>query len=116
MLISEAKSVGIFKVRVKVGEFFSLPSEAITVTFREPTFSEVQEYMIGTEQEKLDKLKLLMPKCIVASDFESEPGKPATAEQVLDILLQSAMLYAHAAQTWQEALPLEKRRAGNSGN
>ena len=114
MKLSEARSVGLFKVKVDLSEFFG--GEAQYVTLREPTMDELQTYLGASEEERINALKALLPSCVVESSFEDEKGKPASPGDVAVFLAESAVMYTEVIRTWQEALPLERRRAGKSGS
>lgn len=116
MRLSEARAAGLFKVRIPVGEFFGVKPDELTITMREPSIGEAQEYLSGKSDDSLEGAKKLFPRCIVASDFDDESGGPAKAEEVASLISQSAVAFGYVLKTWQEALPLEKRRAGSSGN
>ena len=112
MKLSEARSVGIFRVTVDLSEFFD--GKAQHIKLREPTLDELQTFNQAEEGKRMDALRALFPVCFVESSFQDETGKPASAEDVEAFLLESAVMYTHVMKTWQEALPLEKRRAGKS--
>jgi hypothetical protein len=116
--ISEARSVGLFRVRVNIGRSFGVEDEAEYIVLREPTNDERQQYLVGEQKDVENRAKGLLPKCIVESSFVDDDGKPASADDVAAFICdagQSATRYAHVIKTWLEALPLESRKPGSSG-
>jgi len=120
MLLSEAKSNGLFTIRI---EFAAAYEEA-----EQPEIAErwkdayiVLRELSGEESANLDQnenyLKQMisyLPGCIVDHNFEISEGKKASSADVAKQVLASSTLTAYTIREWAESLPFGKLKGGKS--
>jgi hypothetical protein len=110
MEISEARETGLFSCRVDFGEFFGGEKSDAWVVLREATAKELASIAVGDTAKQSEAFMGLLPSLIVDSVF-TDGEKPASPQEVSELLMSKGTLYAHVMTTWQTSLPLAREKS-----
>lgn len=109
MKLSEAKSKGIFRKTIYIGEFFDgVKDKDVWIKLREPTTQEANQLK---ENASLDEIGKVVQSCIEDHNFEGEEGGKATSQEVYEFIASSSSIFTKVLQDWQDSLPLLKQSA-----
>lgn len=117
MKLSDAKSEGIFRVRVPVGEYFNKEEEEEWIELREPSVTESRSLSQAGEDEDqtISSVSAVFRSCLINSSFEpDEPGGNISCGDLYELLEQSASMYTKVLTRWQSAIPLPETTVPDS--
>ena len=102
----------IFKIKINVGEHFGVERDAYWVELREPTTEETIMTAKTTDKGTQDQQKVfdLIPQCIMSHNFESEPGKLMTKNDVWSECMRRGACSTDIVEAWSNNIPLAKKK------
>jgi hypothetical protein len=79
------------------------------VRLRELAVTELNDLNKVAQENQVDEMSKLFPKCLVAHSFTNEDGSPASNEDVYKQLRDSGSLFVEIITTWIASLPFNSR-------
>lgn len=107
MKLSDAKSKGIFRKVVNIGDFFEgMKEKDVWIKLREPTTQEAENLKTDSS---LAEVRKVLQSCIEDHNFEDEQGAKATPADVMELVSSSSGMFTKVLSEWQESLPLMRQ-------
>ena len=102
MKLSEFEERYIFTIKIE------LDDEGNFIILREPTTLEIKDINKKNEEDQIDGLIKIFPKCLIDHSFEDDNGEKADFKKVASIVMQSGFTFYDSIRIWNESIALKK--------